>query len=133
MKVWMRGRAAGFTASAAQNVARCGARQTADDRAVLREFAGDLEHAFEIAGRGNGEAGLDHIHPEFGQRLGHAQLLLQIHGEAGRLFAVAQGGVEDNHAVFGQDAEGGVVHRHAGGSFDTVAGRGARRPRVFPP
>ena len=39
------------------------------------------------------------VHAEFGQRLGHAQLLLQVHGEAGRLLAVAQRGVEDDELV----------------------------------
>jgi hypothetical protein len=46
------------------------------------------------AGGAVGEAGFDHVHAEVGQRMGEGDLLRGAHGEAGRLFAVAQGGVE---------------------------------------
>ena len=62
--------------------------------------------ALEVPARGGGEAGLDHVHAELGERARHAQLLGLRHAAAGGLLAVAQGGVED------QDAIGIGDHRH---------------------
>ena len=50
-----------------------------------------------------------HVDAQFGQRLGHADLLVEVHREAGRLLAVAQRGVEDDDAVVVQLAEAGMV------------------------
>jgi hypothetical protein len=109
----MRLRAAGFIASAARRMsAGRGARQAADHRPVLGELLRDRLHALEVADGGDGEAGLHHVDAELGQRLGHAQLLLEVHGEAGRLLAVAQRGVEDDDAVVVQGAEGGMGDGH---------------------
>src|SRR6185437_10453340 len=73
--------------------------------------------ALEVARRGDGEAGLDHVDAELGQRLGHADLLAEVHREAGRLLAVAQRGVEDDDAVFVQLAEAGVLDGHGMNSW----------------
>ena len=94
----------------AQDVRPAGAGEARDHRAVVAlGRLGDRLDALEIAGRGDREAGLDHVDAEVGQRLGHAQLLVQVHREAGRLLAVAQRGVEDDDAVVVQLAEVGMV------------------------
>ena len=85
----------------AVDVVGVAAGQAADDRAL--DLAGDGLHRLEIARRGDGEAGLDHVHAEFAQGAGDLQLLGQVHAGAGRLFAVAQRGVEDDEAVVGHD------------------------------
>ena len=97
---------------AAQDIGRIGAAEAGDDRAVLDEFLGDRLHALEIAGGGDGEAGLEHIDAQLGQGFGHAQLLLEVHREAGRLLAVPQGGVEEDDAVVVQRAEAGMGDGH---------------------
>ena len=60
---------------------------------------GDLAHGLEIAGRGDGKAGLDHVHAQLDQGLGNFQLLGQVHAGAGRLLAVAERGVENGDAT----------------------------------
>ena len=55
---------------------------------------GDLAHALEVAGRGNWEAGLDHIDTQRLERMGHLELLGKVHTAAGALLTVAQRGVE---------------------------------------
>ncbi len=55
---------------------------------------GNLLHRREIAGGRHREAGFDDIHAHLVEQLGDLDLLLQSHGCAGRLLAVAQGGVE---------------------------------------
>ena len=98
MKVWMRPRLAGLIASAAAvDVLEGGAREAADD-GVLGAL-GDLVHGREIALRGDREAGLDDVDAHLVEQLGDLELLLVRHGGAGRLLAVAQGGVEDDDAV----------------------------------
>ena len=99
-KTWMRGRAR-----------RAGPRQARSMSAALQRArpqmigpstcAGDGLHRLEVAGRGDGEAGLDDVHAEVREGVGHLQLLGQVHAGAGRLLAVAQGGVEDDQAVVG--------------------------------
>src|SRR5690606_39488490 len=64
-------------------------------------LAGNGLHRAEIGGRAVREASLDHVHAEVGQGVGEGDLLRGAHGEAGRLFAVAQGGVEDDDAIGG--------------------------------
>ena len=98
MKVWMRPRLAGLIASpAAVDVLLAGAREPADD-GVLGAL-GDLVHGREVAVRGDREAGLDDVDAHGVEHLGDLELLLVRHGGAGRLLAVAQGGVEDDDAV----------------------------------
>src|SRR5581483_4786658 len=70
-----------------------GARQAAD-RAVFDDTADGL-HRLEIAGGGDGKARLDHVHAEPLKLPGDLDLLLDVEGGSGRLFAVAQGGVEN--------------------------------------
>ena len=73
-------------------------RQAADGGALRRAHAlGDALHGSEVARAGKGEAGLDDVHPQAGQLLGDRLLLLQVEAGTGRLLAVAQGGVEDQH------------------------------------
>ena len=119
--MWMRLRLALFSASAeAMHVLRAGAGQAGQHRAVgaLADRFGDGLDAFEVAGRGDGEAGFQHIDAKFGQRLGHADLLVEVHREAGRLLAIAQRGVEDDDAAVFQLAEAGMVDGHFGLSLD---------------
>src|SRR3546814_17387097 len=52
----------------------------------------DPDDRARVAGRGGGEAGLDHIDLQRGERPCHAQLGVLAHREAGRLLAVAQAG-----------------------------------------
>ena len=52
-----------------------------------------------VALRGDGEAGFEDVHAEGGELVGHAQLFVVVHGAAGGLLAVAQGGVEEDDAV----------------------------------
>ncbi|MPL94951.1 hypothetical protein SDC9_41114 [bioreactor metagenome] len=74
------------------------AREAADHRilGVLR----DIGHRFEIAFRGDREAGLDDVDAHLVESLGNLQLLVMGHRRAGRLFAVTQGGVENQDTGF---------------------------------
>src|SRR5262249_22267237 len=56
---------------------------------------GDGADRVEVAFGRNREAGLDDVDAEPFELAGHAQLGGHRHAEAGRLLAVAQGGVED--------------------------------------
>src|SRR5262249_2617954 len=76
------------------------AGQAADDRPL--HLPSDGLDGLEIAGGGDWEAGLDHVHAEVLQRVGHLQLFAQVHAGPGRLLAVAQRGVEDDEAVVHQ-------------------------------
>ncbi|MNP18995.1 hypothetical protein D3C76_1115030 [compost metagenome] len=66
---------------------------------AVPDAVGDGLDRLEVAGAGDGEAGLDHVHPHAFQRLGDAQLLFLGHGGARALLAVAQGGIEDDDAI----------------------------------
>ena len=46
-----------------------------------------------------GKTGLDDIDVEAGQLTGDLHFLAEVHGRAGALFAVAQGGVEDDDFI----------------------------------
>ena len=98
MKVWMRGlggvlhRLAG-----AIDVELAGTRQPAHHRAL--EALGDLGDGVEIALGGDREAGLDDVHAHGVEEVGDLLLLLEGHGGAGALLAVAQRGVEDEDLV----------------------------------
>ncbi len=96
------------------NVIAAGARQAADHRRILPLAQGlrDRFHRIEIAGRGDREAGFQHIHAQFRERLRHADLLVDVHGKSGRLLAVAQRGIEDDDAVVFQLAEAGMFDGH---------------------
>ena len=59
-------------------------------------FLRDGLHGVEVAVRGDGEAGFDDVDAELGKLVGETKLFGVVHGAAGRLLAVAEGGVEDN-------------------------------------
>ena len=46
-----------------------------------------------------GKPGLDHVHLQAGELVGYLDLLLHGEGDAGRLLAVAEGGVEDLYST----------------------------------
>jgi hypothetical protein len=70
----------------------------AGDGAVLDDL-GDLADRLEVAVRGDREAGLDDVDPHLLEDLGEFQLLVVRHRGAGRLLAVAHGGVENDDVV----------------------------------
>ena len=74
-------------------VVRLRACERGDGRAGHR--AGDRLHALEVARRRDREAGLDHVYAEPLELRGDLGLLVGLQGDAGRLLAVAKGGVED--------------------------------------
>ena len=73
------------------------ARQTADHGAF--DLSRDRLHRLEVAGRGDREAGLDHIDAQPRELVGDLQLFLLVQRDSRRLLAVAQGRVEDLDAV----------------------------------
>ena len=79
------------------DVLALGAGEGGDDGAS--DLAGDVADGFGVALGGDGEAGLQDVDAESGDLVGHAQLLGAVHDAAGRLFAVAQGGVEEEDAA----------------------------------
>ena len=91
------------------------ARQ-AGDHGVLGA-AGDLADRLEVAFRGDREAGLDDVDAHVVEHLGDLELLLEGHGGAGALLAVAQRGVENDDAVLLGLVGGG----HVKNSFWVVA------------
>ena len=98
MKVWMRGRAACFTASPARSMSSSPARDRPHTTERLRRLA-ISETASKSPSRGDREAGLDDVDAHGVEEVGDLQLLLEGHGGAGALLAVAQRGVEDEDAV----------------------------------
>ena len=95
----MRGRAARLQGLVSNvDILAHAAAQAGDAGAA--NFAGDALHGLEITLRGDGKAGLDDVHAEPLKLAGQHQLFLGVHAAAGRLFSVAQGGVEDQN-LFG--------------------------------
>jgi hypothetical protein len=94
----------------ARDIFPAGARQPGDHRAF--HALGYQLHALEIADAGDREAGFQDIHAQFRQRFRHAQFLVDIHGKAGGLFAVPQGGVKNDDAIFWYRAKIRVVDGH---------------------
>lgn len=70
------------------------------------DLFGDGADGFEIAVGGDGETGFEDVDAEGCELMGHAELLVMVHGAAGRLLAVAEGGVEEDDLV----VYGGVGH-----------------------
>ena len=60
---------------------------------------GDGVDGVEVALRGDREAGFDDVNAERGELVRHAQLFAVVHGAAGRLLAVAEGGVKEDDLV----------------------------------
>ena len=63
--------------------------------AAMLDFGRHGAYGFQVAGRGDGEARFDDVHAELFDLVRKPQLLFAVHGEAGRLFAVPQRGIED--------------------------------------
>ena len=103
MKMWMPGlRGLVDRAQRRVDVFLAGAREA--DHGRPGDGLGDSMHRLEIAGRRSREAGLDDIDAEALELARDRELLLDVHGAAGRLLAVAQRGVEDADVVgVGQD------------------------------
>ncbi len=80
------------------DVGDVGARQAGDDRAFHRP--GDLLHRLEVAGRGDREARLDHVHAQARELLRDLELLLRVERDPRRLLAVAQRRVEDQYSAW---------------------------------
>ena len=74
------------------------AREGADARAF--DLLGDPLHGGRVAGRCGGETGFDNVDVQIAERPGDHELGLHGHGKARRLFAVAQGGVENAYMRF---------------------------------
>ena len=108
----------------AVDVAEVGTRQATHDGGLAE--LGDLADGFEVAIGRDGKAGFDDIDAHLVEDFGNLDFFLKGHGRAGALFAVAQGGVENDDTVFG------VLGRNGGGdsfSHDRGPWRGARRAR----
>src|ERR1700677_4747261 len=63
------------------------------------DFSGDGTNGIEISRRGNGETSFEHVDAENFQLPRQLQLFRAMHGEARRLFAVAERGVENMDLV----------------------------------
>jgi hypothetical protein len=70
------------------------ARQGGDDRAA--NVRRDARHGLGIGLGRDWKSGLDDVHAERVERARHAQLLVHVHREAGRLLPVAERRVEDD-------------------------------------
>ena len=81
------------------DVAELAARQRADGRAA--QVAGNGVHRSEVFVGSLCKARFDDVHAKVGKRLGQPALLRTAHRIAGRLFTVAQRGIEDPHALAG--------------------------------
>ena len=108
MKVWMRralGRAHRFAGAA--NVLAAGTGEAGDDRAAhgFRDAADGVVIALAAIGKPASSTST----PSSARVSAMRSFFVDVHGEAGRLFAVAQGGVEDDDAVGADDAEIRVV------------------------
>src|SRR5436190_20751382 len=78
----------------------CGACQGRDNGPWGRR--GNRLDRGKVAVRGDGEAGLDHVHAESIQLQGQTHFLLRIHAAARRLLAVPQSSIENS--------DSGVIH-----------------------
>ena len=65
----------------------------------VARLPGDLAHGIKVSLAGGGEAGLHDIHAQDFELMGETEFFLLVHGCAGRLFAVAQGGIKEIDAV----------------------------------
>ncbi len=82
MNVWIRGRSESLIAfHAASMSALCVREEPADDRTL--DLAGDRLNRLEVAGRGDREAGLDHVHAKAGELMCDLDLLLRVQRDAG--------------------------------------------------
>ncbi len=84
--------------AAAVDIGVDGAGEACDHR--VPGALGDLADGLEVAVGGDRKAGFDDVDTHVVEDFGDLQLFFQGHGGAGRLFAVAQGGVEDADLIF---------------------------------
>ena len=98
MKVWMRPRLAGLIASPARSMSLKAARERPQITAFLVRLAISCT-AWKSPSEAIGKPASMMSTPIGVEQLGDFELLLVGHGGAGRLLAVAQGGVEDDDAV----------------------------------
>ena len=98
MNVWMRGRSESLTAFQAASMS-CLLVRASPQMTGPFDLPRDRLHGLEVAGRGDREAGLDHVHAEPRELVGDLELLLLVQRDARRLLAVAQGRVEDQDPV----------------------------------
>ena len=63
------------------------------------DLFGDCVDGVEVALRGDGKAGFDDVDAQRGELVRHTELLVVVHGAAGRLLAVAEGGVKEDDLV----------------------------------
>ena len=94
MKVWIRGRSASLIAPHAASMSALWVRASPQMTGPV-DRAGDRLDRLEVAGRGDREAGLDHVHAKARELLRDLDLLLDVQRDAGGLLAVAQRRVED--------------------------------------
>ncbi len=97
MKVWMRARLAPLSASAAREMSRSFARES--EQIVESLIAAQSPDRFEVAVGTGGKAGLDHVYPQALELACNAHFLVPRHRRSGRLFAVTQGGIENDEFV----------------------------------
>ena len=83
--------------SGARNIAVIGARQRANSG--IPDRIGDRLHGLEIAVGACRKSGLDHVHFQTFELACNAQFFIFRHGRAGRLFAIAQGGIKNDQFV----------------------------------
>ena len=67
----------------------------AADHGTVPYLGSDLLHGLEVTRGADGEARLDHVHPQTQQLTGDHQLFLGVHGCAGGLLAIPEGSVEN--------------------------------------
>ena len=94
MKVWILGRSESLIAFQAASMSALWVRERPQITGPSH-VVGDRLDGLEVAGRGDREAGLDHVDAEAGELLRDLDLLLRVQRDAGRLLAVAQGRIED--------------------------------------
>ena len=109
------------------DVAIVAARQRGDGRTPYRLRY--LLHPAQVSLRCGGKAGFDDVHAERVELAGQSQLGFRCHGIAGRLLAVTQRGIEDDHIL-----SHGLLLRLAVKKKDRepdwVRGAGSARPAV---
>ena len=108
------------------DVGEVGAREPRDHRALDRP--GDALDGLEIPGRGDREAGLDHVDSQPRELLCDLELLGRVQRDSRRLLAVTQRRIEDQYAVALHDVLSVVLRLLLG----WVCGSGGRHA-LFPP
>ena len=86
----------------------------------------DRLDGLEVALARDREPGLDHVDPEARELLGDLELLAHVERDAGRLLAVPQGRVEDQHLSIGVPLGSSVVRRGFSGNQKPPRPEGTR-------